>query len=358
MTWALAPRMNSGNGRPHCGGRGVAVSRFADVLGQDKAKLILKTAFARHKTSHAYLFQGPAGVGKKMTARAFATFLNCLAPDGEDSCGKCRSCRKMASANHPDFVEIIPEIGKPQIAIDQIRELKKGLSYLPVEGGYRLVLLADIQQTMARAEVANSLLKTLEEPPARTVFVLTAIEAAGILPTIISRCQVVPFYPLPYTLVSSVLRGDGLPAEQAIAMASIAEGSIGRAKGLVKTDLLELRKRIVEGLLALSPSQPGVVEGVFALTEQAVSCKDELGDLLELLKIWIKDLLILGAGGREDSVVNRDLSHTLPLAAKRWGADQLAQRLALLGQAQRQLRHNCQRSSVFEVLFWGFIGGA
>jgi len=336
----------------------LTASRFVDVLGQDKAKRILKTAFAHHKTSHAYLFQGPAGVGKKMTARAFAAFLNCLSPNGDDACGQCRSCRKMASANHSDFVEIRPEQGKPQIAIDQIRELKKGLSYLPVEGGYRLVLLADIQETMVRAEVANSLLKTLEEPPARTVFVLTAVEAAGILPTIISRCQVIPFYPLSPALMSSVLREDGLSPEQAYAMASIAEGSIGRAKGLIKTDLLTFRKEIVEGLLGLFPSQPGTVERVFALAEQAVSRKDELADLLELLKLWIRDLLILGAGGREDSVVNRDLSHTLPLAVKRWGADQLAQRLALLGQAQRQLRHNCQRISVFEVLFWGFIDGA
>jgi len=290
-----------------------------------------------------------------MTARAFAAFLNCLEVGRDDSCGQCSACRKMASGNYPDFLEIMPEPGKAQIAIDQIRELKKALSYPPFEAGYRVVMLPDIHTTMVRKEVANSLLKTLEEPPVNTVFVLTAVEAAGILPTIVSRCQVIPFYPLSYELVGAALSRDGLTAESAYAMASIAEGSIGRARELAKTDLLEQRRAIVEGLVNLSQSQAGAVEGVFSLAEKAALQKDELGDLLELLKLWVKDLMILGAGGTERYLINHDLRHTLAPAAQRWGAEQLSERLALIGEAQRQLRHNCNRSFVCEVLFWAFI---
>lgn len=343
------------NGNPHFGGKALPLTKFADVVGQEKAKQILQLAFSRHKTSHAYLFQGAAGVGKKMTARAFAAFLNCGAEERRDSCGKCPACRKMASGNHPDFLEITPGQGKAQISIDQIRELKKSLSYPPVETGYRVVMLPDIHTTMIRKEVANSLLKTLEEPPVKTVFVLTAVEAAGILPTIVSRCQVIPFYPLPYALVSAALSEDGVPADRAYAMASIAEGSIGKAKDLAKSDLLELRKTIVEGLIRLCQSQAGAVEGVFSLAEQAALHKDDLDDLLELLKLWVKDLMILGAGGAEEYLINHDLRHTLATAAQRWSAEQLAKRLSLISQAQRQLRHNCNRAFVCEVLFWAFI---
>ena len=328
--------------------------QFADIIGQEKAKRILRLAFSRRKTSHAYLFQGMIGVGKKLTAKAFAAFLLCQSEGERDECcGQCPSCRKMASGNHPDFVEIVPD--GAQIKIDQIRALKKMLSYSPVEDGYRVVVLADIHQTMMRAEVANSLLKTLEEPPARTVFILTAVEAAGILPTIVSRCQVIPFYPLPYEEVSAVLAKEGLPGDKAFVMASIAEGSIGRARELAKTDLLEVRKSIVEGLTGLTSEQPGAVERLFGLAEQAALLKDELGDLLELLKLWIKDLMILGAGGPVEAVVNHDLRHILPAAGQRWSAAQLAERVALIGQAQKQLRHNCNRAFVCEVLLWAFI---
>lgn len=334
----------------------MALTKFSDVAGQETAKRILRLAFARQKTSHAYLFQGPFGVGKKTAARAFAAFLNCHVQGRNDSCGQCPACRKMVSGNYSDFMEIAPEAGKAQISIDQVRELKKSLSYPPVEAGYRVVMAPDIHQTMIRKEVANSLLKTLEEPPVKTVFVLTAVEAAGILPTIVSRCQVIPFYPLPYALVSAALSGEGLPTDAAYAMASIAEGSIGRARDLARTDLLELRRAIVEGLLALSQTQAGAVEGVFSLAEKAAQHKEELVDLLELLKLWVKDLMILGVGGTEEYLVNHDLRHTLAPAAGRWSVEQLSDRLGLIGQAERQLRHNCNRAFVCEVLFWAFIG--
>lgn len=331
----------------------MALTRFADVVGQEKAKHILRLAFSRGKTSHAYLFQGPAGVGKKLSARAFAAFLHCREEGREDSCGHCPSCRKTASANHPDFLVVEPD--GVQIKIDQIRELKRRLAYPPVEAGYRVVLLADIHQTMARAEVANSLLKTLEEPPAQTVFILTAVEATGILPTIVSRCQVIPFYPVPYALVSAALAGDGVPPDQALVMAALAEGSIGRARGLAQTDLLAVRKSIVEGLLGLTTSQSGAVERLFTLAEQAALLKEELTDLLELLTLWIKDLMVRAAGGPEDSLVNLDLRHTLSPALARWSLPQLAARVTLIRQAQRQLRHNCNRAFVCEALFWTFV---
>lgn len=332
----------------------MALTRFYDIAGQDKAKRMLRLAFARGKVSHAYMFHGPSGVGKKMAARACGAFLLCQgAETRDDSCGQCPSCRKIASGNHPDFLVIEPD--GVQIKIDQIRALKKELSYPPVEGDGRVVLLADIHLTMARAEVANSLLKTLEEPPAQTVFILTAAEAAGILPTIISRCQVIPFYPLAFELVSAALAAEGLTSERAHTLASLAEGSLGRARELASTDLLEVRTVLAEGLTNISAAQPGAVEQVFFLAERAAVAKDELADLLELLTFWVKDLMVLGAGGPVESLINQDLLHLNGDAGRRWDFSQLGERLALIKQAQKQLRHNCNRAFVCEVLFWKFV---
>lgn len=333
----------------------MALIRFYDIAGQDKAKRLLRLASERRKISHAYMFQGPAGVGKKMTARAYAAFLLCLGvEDRDDSCGQCPSCRKIASGNHPDFLVIEPD--GVQIKIDQIRALKKELSYPPVEGGWRVVLLADIHLTMARAEVANSLLKTLEEPPAQTVFILTAVEAAGILPTIVSRCQVVPFYPLAFDIVAAALLVSGdVSAERARTLASIAEGSLGRAMELASTELLEVRKSIAEGLTGITPAQSGAVERVFALAERAAVAKDELENLLELLIFWVKDLMVQGVGGPVEALVNQDLCHLGDEAGRRWNFSQLGERLTMIRQAQKQLRHNCNRAFVCEVLFWKFV---
>ena len=138
------------------------INSFQQVMGHDQAKDLLLKACRRQRVSHAYLFKGPVGVGKKSVARAFSAFLNCRAADNAlDSGGRCASCKKFISGNHPDFLTIEPD--GSMIKIAQIRELKKGLAFPPFEDGYRVVLLPDIHDNMPRKEVNNSLLKILEE---------------------------------------------------------------------------------------------------------------------------------------------------------------------------------------------------
>lgn len=332
----------------------MALVHFRDVLGQEKANRLLRLAFSRQRTTHGHLFHGPVGVGKKMLAQAFAGLLLCRAEGREDSCGQCSSCRKMASGNHPDFLVVRPD-GGVQIKIDQIRALKKSLAYAPVEGGYRVVLLADIHQTMARAEVANSLLKTLEEPPAQTVFVLTVVEAAGILPTIVSRCQGIPFFPLPDDLVRARLLAEGLPEDRAWAVALLAAGSLGRARDFAHAELLETWQRLVLALVDLRQARPGAVETVFSLAELAAGLKDDLATLLELLLLWLKRAMLRGTGGADALAGDLALEEAESQAGRRWTVPQIFARMDLIRQAQRQLRHNCTRAFVLEVLLWRII---
>ncbi|MFH1215208.1 MAG: DNA polymerase III subunit delta' [Pseudomonadota bacterium] len=326
---------------------------FSSIIGQEKAKQLLLNAFHGKRTAHAYLFRGPAGVGKKTCAMAFAALLNCHAPQNGDACRTCPSCIKYRSGNHPDLLEIFPQ-GTSAIKIDQIRELKKVLTYPPFEARFRVVLIRDIHLTMRRKEVTNSLLKTLEEPPADTIFILTGDEAGDILPTILSRCQIISFFPLPYEDVAQALMNDGTGRAEAAALSAIAEGSLGRARLLAEEELLPLRREIVEKLMSLAPGLPETVETVFQLAEKTAEAKDNLEELLDLLTIWIRDIL-LSQQGLGDKVISRDLGEFLPAAASRWSHEELNDRLSLINKARRRLLHNCNRTLVCEVLFFGLV---
>lgn len=325
---------------------------LASVIGQEKAKHFLTGSFARGRTSHAFLFRGPAGVGKKTTAQAFAAYINCHSPPEGDICGSCLSCLKYASGNHPDFIHLEPQ--GAAIRIDQIRELKRALTYPPFEARYRVILITDIHQTMRRKEVTNSILKTLEEPPDNTIFILTGDEAGDILPTILSRCQIIAFYPLPYDQVARVLISEGVDGETAATLSAISEGSLGRARLLVKEELLSLRKEIVHTLVNSSADHPQTVTNTYALAEKAANLKDNLDELLDLLTIWIRDLLLAG-NGLADKAISLDVQELLPAAARKWSAEELERKIGHIDEARLQLGRNCNRTLVCEVLLFNLL---
>lgn len=324
---------------------------FAGIIGQDKAKKLLHRAVAQNRLAHALLFKGPMGVGKKTFAKTFAAALNCHKPEGSEPCGRCPSCAKFRSGSHPDFLMIEPD--GAAIKINQVRELKKALAFPPLEAEMRVALLCDIH-TMRR-EAANSLLKTLEEPPSHTMLILTADEAGGILPTILSRCQTVPFFPLPQTAVAKILAQDAdLEPEAAATLAAMAEGSLGRARLLLAKNLLGLRQEIIDHLLRLEPNTPATIQTLGELAESAAKLKEDLGELLELLATWLHDLILFGRGAA-GSIINHDLSPTFPAACRRWSGNQLSDKLRLLETARKQLARNCNPTAVCEVLFFGLL---
>ncbi|MFA6497852.1 MAG: DNA polymerase III subunit delta' [Desulfurivibrionaceae bacterium] len=324
---------------------------FAGIIGQDKAKKLLHRAVAQDRLAHAFLFKGPMGVGKKTLARIFAGALNCQNPQGPEPCGHCPSCRKFNGGSHPDFIVIEPE--GAAIKINQVRELKKTLAFPPFEAKIRVALLCDIH-TMRR-EAANSLLKTLEEPPSQTMLILTADEAGGILPTILSRCQTVPFFPLPQAEVAKILVQEArIEPESAATLAAMAEGSLGRARLLLAKDLLGLRREIIDHLLRLEPDTPAAIQTLGELAESAAKLKEDLSELLGLLTTWLHDLLLFGHDA-VGSIINHDLTPTFPAACHRWSGSQLSEKLQLMDTARKQLARNCNPTAVCEVLFFGLL---
>ena len=325
---------------------------FNNLIGQDRAKKLLHRSITNNRIAHAYLFRGPDGVGKKRTALTFAAFINCLAPERNDVCGRCLSCRKFHSGNHPDLHVIHPD--GAMIRIDQIRQLRQMLTFPPLEADFRVVVIEDVH--LMRREAANSLLKTLEEPPPDNLLILTADQASDVLPTIVSRCQIIPFSPLPYDQLAHTLTGeDGLDKDTAFTLAAISEGSLGQARILNDRQLLDCRHQIVEKLLSLSPKQPDAPAAVFQLAEKAAGLKEQLPDLFDLLRIWLRDLMFLAAGGTESHIVSCDLTPSLPSARGRWSLGELSDMLRLIGQAEQKLQRNCNRALVCEVLFLSMI---
>jgi DNA polymerase-3 subunit delta' len=200
--------------------------RFADFIGNPRIVGIVSRALQRDRLPHASIFSGPEGVGKRALAELVAMRLNCLSPAGPEPCGSCSSCKKLAAGMHPDFRVLEPE--GAVIKIDQVRALSGEIAFEPFEARYRVAVLDPADRM--RPEGANSLLKTLEEPPSRTFLILVTANAYALLPTIRSRCRQLQFGAIPPAAIERYLVAQaGRPAAEAREAASFSRGSLGFA---------------------------------------------------------------------------------------------------------------------------------
>ncbi len=228
--------------------------QFREIVGQSSACMQLRRAFLHGRLSHAYIFDGPEGVGKRTTALALAALLLCETPHEGDSCGACASCKQLAAGTHPDCHLIAPD-GRG-IKIKQIRELRARLSGTASYGGYTVVII-DAAETMT-LEAANAFLKTVEEPQGPTCFILVTNGAERLPDTIRSRAQTVRFAPLSQANLAHLLGTAADTPEGHIAL-DLAQGSISRAQALLADEAqrstLMARREALETLLRQLPTQ-------------------------------------------------------------------------------------------------------
>jgi len=341
------------------------VPGFESIVDQEKPVRLLSRIIRKGKIPHALLFTGIEGVGKKKAANVFAMACNCpalVSPNqqvsGTDSdhetkgdptspCGKCKSCKKIISGNHPDVISIEPE--KAHIRIRQIRDLCHALALKPYEARHRVVIISEAHAL--NPEAGNSLLKLLEEPPDRTVLVLTAHHLHDLLPTIASRCQHIRFNPISHDVLTDFLvTKQKIPAREADLLATLAKGSLTRALSLVSTAWTEHRAWVLQ-LMEKGPSRQSPLDRVttlLAFSEKLAQKKDRVEIMLEILKVWFRDLMIYQLS--PDMVVNKDLSHTLKRISEETAMDDLLSAYDAVQSAQEKINGNANPRLTLDVM--------
>jgi DNA polymerase-3 subunit delta' len=269
---------------------------FGEIRDQDPAVDALTRALTTGKVAHAYMFEGPPGVGKRLTARVLAMALNCEHDhDRNDACGACTSCRKITGDVHPDVRWLTLPEGKRRIPIEAVREAERWIGIRPHEGRAKVLIIepADLMSEQA----ANALLKTLEEPrPGSFLIVITAL-SSSLLPTVRSRCQQVRFGPLSEETVAEILEQQGVATDDARLVAALGGGSLERSSGLLGEELADR----IDAVLALAEGarSPLPIDGL-AVAAGLRGDREEALAVLELLLIVLGEVQWIGAGDASD----------------------------------------------------------
>ncbi len=266
-----------------------------DILGHREVITQLWDALERGTSHHAYLFEGPRGVGKRTVANRLAMASNCEGP-APTPCGACRPCKAIEAGTHPDVLALEPDPSRasPIIPVKDVREVIRRSGYHRYAGRRRVVIIDPAEALQPAA--ANALLKTLEEPPEGTGFILIASHASALLPTIVSRCQRVRFGPVPVPALRDWLQsqGKGRVAEQA---AALSLGCPGRALELAGSGLrkrLATRDQVLEALQGDTAARHDLARKLTAGDRAKWSAK--VNTVLEVLEDLLRDAALHAAG--------------------------------------------------------------
>jgi DNA polymerase-3 subunit delta' len=326
---------------------------FRDVAGHRRLLELTARAAVRGSLPPSLIFAGPEGVGKRRSAVALAQLFNCASPaaDGPapDACGVCASCRRIARGVHADVILLQPgETGS--IKVDQARQAIERSAFRPFEGRRRVVIVDDADALEVSAQ--NALLKTLEEPPPASTFVLVTARPDLLLPTVLSRCQRLRFGPLaPADVAEVLMRDHAFPEADARAAAAGADGSVARAlEGA--SDAFAGARRAAEVMLAAvaAAREPrGRLAAARALVADAAD-RDELGRRLRLLSSMLRDVGILLSRADERALAHADLKPALQRVLPSFDGERAVRAFSAVDRALAALDRNASPKIVADWL--------
>ncbi|HHU48100.1 MAG: DNA polymerase III subunit delta' [Caldicoprobacterales bacterium] len=323
----------------------------SNIIGQSPLIASMERILASGRIVHAYLFTGPAGAGKKTMSSLFAQALLCTNIE-DKPCYTCRTCRQFASGNHPDVFWVRRQEDKTAIVVDQIRDLQAAIKVKTYQAGKRICFIENAHLLTQQAQ--NALLKTLEEPPPDTLFLLLAENTSALLPTILSRCQVFRIGSLSGEDIIEILSSRlSVKKEDAAVIAALSQGNPGKALALAEDETFQsCRKILIEGL-----SQAGSVRildlyGVFA------DNRDRVEDLFNILQLWIRDLLIFKETGKWKLIINLDQTALLRMQVSHFTSAALKDMIEKVEESRTMLKRNSNYQITIENMLLSFQGGA
>ena len=317
-----------------------------NLIGHEWAVDMLKKHVVNGRTRHAYLFAGPPGLGRRSLALRFAQALNCQTPtDAGVPCRQCRDCKQIEAMQYPDLSVVQADSEGGTLKVDQIRDTRRSLTLKPYIANYRVALFLRFQQ--ANDNAANALLKTLEEAPSYAVLILTADNPEQLLPTIVSRCEVLRLRPLNIETVQKELENRGMEIGQAKLIAHISGGRFGYALRLIENDsLLEKRDQRLNDLLTLIPASR--VEK-FAYADKLAKDKESMRQAILIWLSYWRDVMLRTAQA-ENPLVNVDRNMEIEDLADRMDLSSARRVVSGLENSLEKMERNVNPRLLAEVL--------
>jgi DNA polymerase-3 subunit delta' len=328
-----------------------------DIHGQDAAIATLRKALSRDRLAHAYLFIGPAGVGKKQAALALARATLCSLHPG-DGCETCTNCVMVKAYTHPDVRMVAPETGKQSVTIEQVRDLQRLLSLRPVHGRKKVAIIEEAHLLTPAAQ--SALLKIVEEPSGDALLMMLTLNAATLSRPLLSRCQQIRFAALSPTVIETLLmQAHGKENETAQILALYSRGSIGRALVLDPQLFTEERRYVEEELQKLYGSSftelsrfaEWLVANRVKKSTKNSSAGEELaagGDRLEIVLSWYEEVFRYAVLGADGVVRHQSCLPAITQLATRLGVEGALQQLTIVYDTLQALGRNANRQLTVE----------
>ncbi len=311
---------------------------FSQIIGHEHQKEFLRNSVRKNRVSHAYLFSGPEGVGKKLVATGFAKLINCSENRVGNSDCECTSCAKTEKGFNPDVL-VFGYPDEKTIKVDHIRQDIERLIHLaPYENPCKVFIIDGVQRMNFNAQ--NAFLKTLEEPPPNSVIILITTLADLLMPTIRSRCQSVVFRPLEAEQVREFLENQSTEHGDTELVSRISGGSISRAVG---TSEEYLRKRIeyVNCVMAVDVKKPlTLFDSVEKIHKDIKGEPQKLKTVFDILSTWLRDSVVLKTSGEKEKIVNTDLIDQLTEYSEKSDMPKLLDRFAALEETMARISEN------------------
>lgn len=320
---------------------------YKDIIGNEQIKEHLKNAITLQRVSHAYIFNGDKGMGKKMVSGTFVMALQCEKGLAEP-CMECRSCRQILSGSQPDVKYITHE--KPGvISVDEIREqINNDIQIKPYSSRYKIYVMDEAEKMNVQAQ--NALLKTIEEPPEYAMIILLTSNSEIFLPTILSRCVSLNMKPLNNAQIKDYLmRSMGFPDYQADVVAAFAGGNLGKAIRLASSeDFNEIKNSVIHLLEYIGDME--TYEVVLAV-KQAEKFKVDIEDYIDLMMVWYRDVLMFKVSRDMNSLTFKDEYIYIKKQAEKISFNGVEEILKAMDKAKVRLRANVNFDLAIEMMY-------